>query len=179
MLRGWKSIAVLVAVALRVLAGAVLYSIHRQAKPRGFSGLEFARLTPSASARTPLLDRGGALIQDVAADSPAAKAGIKSGEVLAAIDGAPITSARHASDIVRRPCGRRSHYPYPYDITEGEVRPRNITLIFEAAPLEDEEILRASAPHPWPGRLSAHRPLRRMPPGRPASCAVPPSRRWR
>jgi hypothetical protein len=139
MLRGWKGIAVLVAVALAFFAGAVLYSIHRQAKPRGFSGLEFARLTPSASARTPLLDRGGVLIQDVAADSPAAKAGIKPGEVLAAIDGAPITSARHASDIVRSRAAGDHITLTLYDITQGEVRPRNLALTFDAAPLETKK----------------------------------------
>ncbi|HEY4078518.1 MAG TPA: PDZ domain-containing protein [Rhizomicrobium sp.] len=139
MLRGWKGIAVLMAVALALFAGAVLYSIHRQAKPRGYSGLEFARLTPSASARTPLLDRGGALVQDVAADSPAAKAGIKPGEVLAAIDGAPITSARHASDIVRSLAVGDRMILTLYDITQGEVRPRNVTLIFDTAPSETKK----------------------------------------
>ena len=43
-------------------------------RPRGFSGLEFAALTPAAAARTPLLTSGGALVFAVAPDSPADKA---------------------------------------------------------------------------------------------------------
>src|SRR5678816_535337 len=99
---GGKGILVAVVVALALFAGAVVYAVHRGPTPRGFSGLQFAALTPSASARTPLLERGGALIQQVMDESPAAKAKIEPGMVVSAIDGVPITSARQASDIVRR-----------------------------------------------------------------------------
>src|ERR1700704_5863533 len=97
----WKGIAGFVAIALALFAGVVLYAVHRGPKPRGFSGLQFAALTPAAAARTPLLLRGGALVLQVADDSPADKARIKPGEVVAAIDGTKIASARQASDLVR------------------------------------------------------------------------------
>ena len=71
-------------------------------KPHGFSGLNFAALTPAAAARTPLLGRGGAQVFAVADDSPADKAGIKPDEVVAAIDGTRVTSARQAADHPRR-----------------------------------------------------------------------------
>ncbi|HVV28293.1 MAG TPA: PDZ domain-containing protein [Rhizomicrobium sp.] len=136
MLRGWKGIAVSVVAALALFAGAVVLSVHRPVKSQGFSGLEFAALTPSASARTPLLPRGGALVVEVMADSPAAKAGIAPGEVVSAIDGKFIHSARQASDMVRAgKAGERVTLTL-YDITQGEVRPRDVTLTFQPVPPE-------------------------------------------
>jgi PDZ domain len=130
-----KGIAVTFAVALALFAGAVLYAIHRPPRPHGFSGLEFAPLTPAASARTPLLAKGGALVFQVADDSPADKAQIKPGEVVAAIDGEPILSARQASDLVR------AHHPGDrvsftlFDVTRGEVKPETVSLTFESQPV--------------------------------------------
>lgn len=132
---GFKGIAVSFAVALALFAGAVLYAIHRPPKLRGFSGLEFARLTQAASARAPLLVKGGALVFQVADDSPADRARIKPGEVVAAIDGKPILSARQASDMVR------AHAPGDhvtltlYDVTRGEVKPETVSLTFDSAPV--------------------------------------------
>lgn len=134
MLRGWLGIILAVAVALALFAGAVIYSVHHAAKPQGFLGLEFAPMTAAANARTPLLPRGGALIEDVVAKSPADRAGIKPGEVLAAIDGRPVASARAASDIVRvGRAGARITLTL-YDINAGEVKPRDVMLTFDAAP---------------------------------------------
>jgi hypothetical protein len=132
---GFKSIAVCFAVALALFAGAVLYAIHRPSRPHGFSGLQFAPLTPAASARTPLLAKGGALVFQVADDSPADKAEIKPGEVVAAIDGEPILSARQASELVR------GHHPGDrvsftlFDVTKGEVKPETVSLTFENQPV--------------------------------------------
>src|SRR6516225_386076 len=82
------------------VAGVAFYVAPPPA-PRGFSGLEFSAMTPAAAARAPLLSVRGALILNVVADSPAAQAGIKPGEVAAAINAEPISSARQASDIIR------------------------------------------------------------------------------
>jgi hypothetical protein len=132
---GFKGIAVCFAVALALFAGAVLYAIHRPPRLHGFSGLEFAPLTQAASARTPLLPKGGALVFQVANDSPADKAEIKPGEVVAAIDGEPILSARQASDLVRahRPGDRVSFLLF--DVTRGEVKPETVSLTFETQPV--------------------------------------------
>ncbi|HKB96402.1 MAG TPA: PDZ domain-containing protein [Rhizomicrobium sp.] len=131
---GWKGIAVSFAVALALFAGAVLYAVHRTPRPRGFSGLQFAALTPAAAARTPLLRRGGALVEQVMDDSPAEKAMIEPGMVVAAIDGTPITSARQASDMIRvRRAGDRITLTM-YDITQGEVHPQDVSLVFDTAP---------------------------------------------
>ena len=131
---GWKGIAVSFAVALALFAAAVFYAIHRAPKPRGFSGLQFAYLTPAAAARTPLLGRGGALVQQVVDGSPAEKARIEPGMVVAAIDGTAITSARQASDMVRAHAAGDRITLTLYDITRGEVHPQTVSLLFDAAP---------------------------------------------
>lgn len=131
---GWKGIAVSFAVALALFAGAVLYAVHRASRPRGFSGLEFAALTPAAASRTPLLRRGGALVYQVIDDSPADKVKIEPGMVVAAIDGVPVASARQASDLVRaRKAGERITLTL-YDITQGEVHPQTVSLVVGASP---------------------------------------------
>lgn len=132
---GFKGIVLSFAAALALFSGAVLYAIHRQPRPHGFSGLEFARLTPAASARTPFLVRGGALVFQVTDDSPADKADIKPGEVVAAIDGEPILSARQASDLVRaHHAGDHVSFTV-YDVTKGEVKPQTVSLTFEQQPV--------------------------------------------
>ncbi|HJS46254.1 MAG TPA: PDZ domain-containing protein [Rhizomicrobium sp.] len=134
MFRGGKGILLTVAIALALFAGAVFHAVHRAPKPRGFSGLQFAPLTPAAAARTPLLAQGGAQVAAVAQNSPAGKAKIPPGAVVSAIDGTAITSARQASDMVRvRTAGERINLTL-YDITQGEVHPQSVSLVFDAAP---------------------------------------------
>jgi hypothetical protein len=125
---GWLGLAV------ALFAGVVWLSVARPWKPHGYSGLEFAPMTPAADARTPLLSRGGALVIAVADDSPADKAGIKAGEVVSAIDRTAIGSARQASEIVRRhKAGDRIQLTL-FDIPEGEIHPAHAVLVFAAAP---------------------------------------------
>lgn len=140
MFRGWYGIILSIAVALALFAGAVLYAVHHPPEPAGFSGLEFANLTPAASARTPMLDRGGALISDVMAGSPAARADIRPGEVVGAINGVAIASARQASDLVRQIRSGEQVTLALYDITKGEVRPRDVRLTFDTAPLPGKKL---------------------------------------
>lgn len=126
-------IAATVAAAILLFAGAVWYSQRLPLPSAGYSGLEFAAMTAAGEARTPLLRRG-AMIQDVDADSPADKAGITPGEVIAAIDGKPVVSARQAADRIRayRP-GQRALVTL-YDVDTGAVKPEKVTLVFTAMP---------------------------------------------
>jgi PDZ domain-containing protein len=134
MFRGWQGLAIIIAIAAVLFAGVVWRAVHAAPKPHGFSGLEFAPLTAAAAARTPLLDRGGALVFAVMPDSPAEKAKIKPGEVVAAIDGTAIVSARQASDLVRLKRAGDAVALTLYDTTKGEVHPENVSVVFDAAP---------------------------------------------
>src|SRR5438067_8212156 len=134
MFRGWKGIALACALGVGLFAGAVFHAVRHQPRPAGYSGLTVAPLTPAAAARTPALDHGGAQVFTVTDASPADKAGIKPDEVVAAIDGTPITSARQAAQIIRdRKSGDQVSLTL-YDITQGEVKPRTVSLTFANEP---------------------------------------------
>ena len=135
MLRGWRGLAITLAIAAALFTGVVWRAVHLGPRPYGFSGLQFAPLTAAAAARTPLLNRGGAMVFAVMPDSPAEKAKIKPGEVVAAIDGTAITSARQASELVRAKRAGESATLTLYDNT-GAVHPGTVTLVFDAAPPE-------------------------------------------
>ena len=131
-----------------ILLGAlgVAWLIARPSEPRGYSGLEFARVTGAAAARAPLLSTRGALVKDVATGSPAERAGIKPGAVVAAIDGVPIISARQASDIARRhEKGDRVRITL-FDEAKGAIHPRTVELVFDAAPPVSKTIFSVDPP---------------------------------
>jgi hypothetical protein len=132
----FRGLAVIIAIAAIVFAGVVWRATHLAPKARGFSGLQFAPLTAAAAARTPLMDEGGAMVFAVMPGSPAEKARIKPGEVVAAIDGAAITSARQASDLVRAKAAGENATLTVYDTTKGEVHPEQVSMTFDAAPPE-------------------------------------------
>ena len=124
----------------------VVWLVARPPPPRGYSGLEFARVTGAAAARAPLLGTRGALVVAVADDSPAARAGIKPGAVVAAIDGVTINSARQASEIVRnRKKGDRATFTL-FDEARGAIHPRNVVLVFDAASPVSKTIFSVEAP---------------------------------
>ena len=135
MFRGWKGIALAGVAGAALFAGAVFHAVHRLPRPEGYSGLTFAPLTPAAAHRTPMLGRGAAQVFAVSNNSPADKAGIKPDEVVAAIDGTKITSARQAARLIRAgKVGDRVTLTV-YDITQGEIKPRAISLTFEDEPV--------------------------------------------
>jgi len=134
MFRGWKGIALASVAGAALFAGAVFYAVHRPPRPEGYSGLTFAPLTPAAAHRTPMLGRGGAQIFAVTGDSPADKAGIKPDEVVAAIDGTKITSARQAATMIRQAKAGDHVTLTVYDITQGEIKPRAVALTLEDEP---------------------------------------------
>src|SRR5580700_3513974 len=121
-----KRLAALVLVI--VCAAGVAWYVAPPKKPRGFSGLEFSVMTPAAAARAPLLTSRGALIYSVMPDSPADKAGIKPGEVAAAIDGVTINSAADASGIMRAHRGGDRVVLTLFDETSGDIHPQQVAL---------------------------------------------------
>ncbi len=64
---------------------------------RGFIGIGIQDLTPGLADSFGLKTNGGALVSDVQPDSPGAKAGLRSGDVITAINGQPIDSASRLS----------------------------------------------------------------------------------
>jgi hypothetical protein len=142
MARLW--LGVLVVVALGALGVALL--IARPPDPQGYSGLEFARVTGAAAARAPLLATRGALVKGVADDSPAARAGIRAGAVVARIDGEGIRSAEQASRIVRRHRAGDRIILSLFDEARGGVHPKDVTLVFDAAPPPNEKIFSVDPP---------------------------------
>ena len=65
-----------------------------------YLGVEFELLTPDVAASENMTGTTGALIKTVVADSPAAKAGLKAGDVISAVDGQPIDATHNLSTIV-------------------------------------------------------------------------------
>ncbi|MEW6213450.1 MAG: trypsin-like peptidase domain-containing protein [Acidobacteriota bacterium] len=67
---------------------------------RGFIGIELLDLTPQIARLNKLPDAQGALVRDVTnADSPAAKAGLQSGDVIIKVNGQKVKDRR---DVIRR-----------------------------------------------------------------------------
>ena len=117
------------------IAGVAFY-VTPPAQPRGYAGVQFAGMTPGAAARAPLLTSRGALIALVEADSPAAKAGLHAGEVVAAIDGAPINSADQAAGIVRAHRAGEQAVFILFDVVKGDIHPKSLAVTFAGeAPL--------------------------------------------
>lgn len=142
MARLWLSVLLVVALG----AGCVAWLIARPPAARGYSGLEFAQMTKAAALRAPLLSSRGALVEQVADDSPAARAGINPGAVVAAIDGVAITSARQASAIVRRH-GEGDRVVFTlFDEASGAIHPKTVTVTFEASPPASKTIFRINPP---------------------------------
>jgi len=142
MARLW--LGVLVVVALGALGVALL--IARPPDPQGYSGLEFARVTEAAASRAPLLTTRGALVLDVADNSPAARAGIRPGAVVARIDDEDIRSAEQASRIIRRHRAGDRVVLFLFDEARGGVHPKEVPLVFDASPPPNEKIFSVDPP---------------------------------
>jgi serine protease Do len=64
---------------------------------RGYLGIGIQDLTPTLADSFGLKSRGGALVSDVQPGSPGARAGLRSGDVITALDGKPVDSASRLS----------------------------------------------------------------------------------
>ncbi len=60
---------------------------------RGYMGVTLQNITPESAPLFGLKDSKGAVVGDVNADAPGAKAGLKSGDVITAIDGTPVNGS--------------------------------------------------------------------------------------
>lgn len=67
---------------------------------RGWSGLMVQELNPDRAVRLNLPQRGGAVVSDTVKNSPAASAGIMTGDVILSADGKAVSGARMLHEIV-------------------------------------------------------------------------------
>jgi len=142
MARLWLCVILVAALG----ATAVAWLIAQPLAARAYSGLEFAEMTEASAARAPMMTAHGALVASVDENSPAARALIRPGAVVAAIDGVNIQSARQAARIMRRhPAGDRTILTV-FDETRGAIKPRNVALIFDVAPPVSKSIFTVAPP---------------------------------
>lgn len=75
---------------------------------RGYIGVNIQPVTKEIAESLGLKDEGGALVSDVSADTPAAKAGIKTGDAIISVDGERLKDAR---DLSRRIAAKQPGTP--------------------------------------------------------------------
>ena len=67
---------------------------------RGWIGVQIQQVTPDIAESLGLKNAEGALVAEPQADSPAAKAGIESGDVITTVDGKPVKNARELARTI-------------------------------------------------------------------------------
>jgi serine protease Do len=67
---------------------------------RGYLGVQIQSLDPQVAEHLGLTGKGGVVIAKVTKGSPAAKAGLQSGDILTAADGKPVKDARDLQNVV-------------------------------------------------------------------------------
>jgi serine protease Do len=97
---GWSGIGFAIPVNL---AKQVLPQLRAAGKvTRGYLGVSVVPVSPDAAARAQLPARRGAVVAEIVNGSPAARAGLKPGDVIIAFDGAPV---QDPLDLTRRVAG--------------------------------------------------------------------------
>jgi serine protease Do len=67
---------------------------------RGYLGVSVQDLTPPLARGLGETEARGVIVADVAPDSPAARSGLQRGDIITAVDGAPVTDAGHFRNVV-------------------------------------------------------------------------------
>lgn len=89
---GYQGVGFAVPVSL---ARSVMERLIKYGKvTRGYLGVDIQTLTPELSQEFNLPDQSGALVTDIEPNTPAAKAGLKNGDVIREIDGKKITDSQ-------------------------------------------------------------------------------------
>jgi serine protease Do len=94
---------------------------------RGYLGVLLQDVTPAIARSVGYDGEGGALVGDLASNSsPAAKAGLRSGDVIVEFDGKPVKSRRELTQVVAdTPVGKAASVKY---VRDGRVQTTTITL---------------------------------------------------
>jgi serine protease Do len=78
------------------LARGIMVSLIEHGKvTRGYLGVRIQDVTPLLAKKFDLKTEQGALVGDVVPNGPADKAGLKDGDVIVSLNGAPVTDSRH------------------------------------------------------------------------------------
>jgi serine protease Do len=83
------------AIPTDLARGIMVGLIEHGRVTRGYLGVGLQDLTPALARQFDLKNEQGALVDEVAPDSPAAKAGLKSGDVIVKFNGHAVTDRRH------------------------------------------------------------------------------------
>jgi serine protease Do len=104
-----------------------------------YLGIEYELITPEVAARENITGTTGALIKTVVADSPAAKAGLKAGDVISAVDGKSINESNNLSTVV---LGHKSGDEITLTIVKGTANgptdQRDVKITLTARPAQQQ-----------------------------------------
>ena len=115
---------------------------------RGWLGVEIQQVTPGIAESLGMKKAEGALVDEAQADTPAAKAGVKTGDVITAVDGTPIKDSR---ELARKIGALAPNAPVKLDILRnGESKTLTVTL----GKMPNEK--QAKAESPAPSKESSH-----------------------
>jgi membrane-associated protease RseP (regulator of RpoE activity) len=95
--------------------------------PRGFIGLQLQDIAPSLRAHYGAPRENGVLVEEVVADSPAARAGVQVGDVITAVDG---DSTRYSGDVSRAIRGKKAGDTVELELVRDRA-PRKVTVTIE------------------------------------------------
>ena len=117
-----------------------------------YLGVEYELITPDVAARESITGTQGAFVKTVLADSPAAQAGLKAGDVISAVDGKSIGETNNLRDVV---LGHQPGDEITLTIVKGTAKGPAIRV-------GESHLGRASRPAAIPN--AARLPTRRAPP---------------
>lgn len=94
---------------------------------RGFLGIELMNVTPQIARQNGLVPGTGVIVKDVTStNSPAARAGLRSMDIITAIDGQPVTDVRDLiSRVAAHPAGAVASVTY---VRDGKTNTVSVTL---------------------------------------------------
>ena len=114
---------------------------------RGFIGVTLRDVDPDLQRSLRLPDTGGALVQDITPSSPGERAGLKTYDLLVAVDGTRVTGS---DDLIRRISARTPGTAVRLDVVR-DGRPMQVTVkLAERPPREDDMPAEAPADVPQP-----------------------------
>lgn len=93
---------------------------------RGWLGVSIGAVSENVAAATGLKDAKGALVSTVTDDSPAAKGGLKSGDIILGVDGSPV---KDNTDLSRRVADLAANSTHEFDVfRQGQRKKIKITI---------------------------------------------------